>query len=519
MKDETAAFVGFTFDYDGNSSILYGRQGRIEVSFVLNAAEGERISEITYEQASSSIGIWSLQVKTNFGRNTTFIPDALDLDRPGEKFPRPFVEDPYNDVTYREQTLRAPHGQIITGFTSILGVGSQAFQTLGLQCDIMSRYTGSIYPKHHMKDDNDLSAPDLCSSVGSYLIGGITSGCKAYTYAPLDAVRRIRFSCGSVSRPRRPKEISGLWLDYFDQQPSQIIGQWISELDAVDLDPYERIVEVSICMSKLAFSFNDKFHRGRIVRLSILTSQRRLKIIQSAESLPAREYIELRFRANRLERLAFFTWAFNANWDHPRVLSLPATDSERVILWHPSSYSSIFPWMAAERALWEDMSIEGKPDQVVSIAAYRNPTYGVQYITGLDFIYSSGTKRPVGYVFGERSGEVQLRKNEIISRLEIKSGRYGILEITFHGKDPRDGRDTDLHTLASGPTETSDLTPTVHQEFDLSNRQCTRYAIGNDGSRAPWTPQNLPNKVAEGLWGFNMGDGRLILGIVYSDSE
>ncbi|KAJ9272891.1 hypothetical protein DTO212C5_1152 [Paecilomyces variotii] len=122
MKDETAAFVGFTFDYDGDSSILYGRQGRIEVSFVLNAAEGERISEITYEQASSSIGIWSLQVKTNFGRNTTFIPDALDLDRPGRKFPRPFVEDSYNDVTYREQTLRAPHGQIITGFTSILGV-------------------------------------------------------------------------------------------------------------------------------------------------------------------------------------------------------------------------------------------------------------------------------------------------------------------------------------------------------------------------------------------------------------
>lgn len=89
--------------------------------------------------------------------------------------------------------------------------------------------------------------------------------------------------------------------------------------------------------------------------------------------------------------------------------------------------------MAAERALWEDMSLEGKPDRVVSITAYRNSNCGVKYITGLEFIYSSGIKHPVGYVFGERSGEVQLWENEIISRLEIKSGLYGILEITVCG--------------------------------------------------------------------------------------
>ncbi|KAJ9195175.1 hypothetical protein DTO164E3_6936 [Paecilomyces variotii] len=475
MEDETAAFVGFTFDYEGNSSVLYGRQGRIEVSFVLNAADGERISEITYEQASSSIGLWSLQVKTSFGRNTTFVPDALRSERPGEPFlepfPAPFAQNSNNDITYRKETLRAPHGQIITGFTSILGV-----ITLYLLPSCAHQWV-------HTLSEEWLQDVRLIPMRHWMLLGAYAFLADLYL-APED-------------RRRYPGY----------------------EVDAVDLDPDERIVEVSICMSKLAFSFDEKFHRGRIVQLSILTSQRRLKIIQSAESLPVGEYIELRFRENRLERLAFFAWAFNSNWDHPRVLSIPATGSERIILWSPSSYSSISPWMAADRALWEDMSLEGKPDRVVSITAYRNSNYGVKYITGLEFIYNSGIKHPVGYVFGERSGEVQLWENEIISRLEIKSGRYGILEITFHGKDPRDGRDTDLHTLATGHTETSDLTPTVHQEFDLSNRQCTRYAIGSDGSREPWTPQDLPNKVAEGLWGFNMGDGRLILGIVYSDSE
>lgn len=54
------------------------------------------------------------------------MPDALHLERPGESIPEqflaPFEESSYNDVTYRKETLKAPHGQIITGFTSILGV-------------------------------------------------------------------------------------------------------------------------------------------------------------------------------------------------------------------------------------------------------------------------------------------------------------------------------------------------------------------------------------------------------------
>lgn len=154
----------------------------------------------------------------------------------------------------------------------------------------------------NVNTDDALSAVELCSSLGSYLIGGPFLGCKAYTYASLNAVKRVRFSCGSVSRPRKYNEISGLWLDYSDDQPSQIIGQWISEVDTIYLDPDERIVEISICMSKLAFSFSEKFHQGRVVKISIRTSHR-IKIVHSTESLPVGEYFELRFRANKLETL------------------------------------------------------------------------------------------------------------------------------------------------------------------------------------------------------------------------
>lgn len=128
-------------------------------------------------------------------------------------------------------------------------------------------------------------------------------GCKSYTYAPLDGVRRIRFSCGSVSRARKSNEISGLWLDYFERRPSEIVGQWISELDTVDIDQDERIIEVSICISKLGFSFGEKFHLGRVVRISVLTSKMRLKTVQNGEPLSVDGYIELKFRANKLQRL------------------------------------------------------------------------------------------------------------------------------------------------------------------------------------------------------------------------
>lgn len=86
--------------------------------------------------------------------------------------------------------------------------------------------------------------------------------------------------------------------------------------------------------------------------------------------------------------------------------------------------------MAAEKVLWEEVCPEGKHDRVVTIAAYRNFNYGVKYITGLEFTYKSGTIYTIGSVRGERSREVHFGDNERISRLEVTSARYGIIDIT-----------------------------------------------------------------------------------------
>lgn len=61
MNEPAAAFVGLAFEYD--EYVLFGRQGRLEISFLIDGSNGERISEVTFEQVSTSLGIRSLYVR------------------------------------------------------------------------------------------------------------------------------------------------------------------------------------------------------------------------------------------------------------------------------------------------------------------------------------------------------------------------------------------------------------------------------------------------------------------------
>lgn len=148
-------------------------------------------------------------------------------------------------------------------------------------------------------DGKDPYAAELCSSTGSHLIRSASWGCQAYTYASLESVRSIRVSRGSMGRPRESNEISGLRFDYFDGPP-KIVGQWLSEADHMDFIPGERVVEISICISKLGFSVNEKSHFGRLISISILTSQQSKTVHEDQLKDDCFKY---NFRENRLEKL------------------------------------------------------------------------------------------------------------------------------------------------------------------------------------------------------------------------
>ena len=143
------------------------------------------------------------------------------------------------------------------------------------------------------------STRELCESTGSHVIRRNFAGCQANTHASLEGVKRIVISRGSLERPREANEVSGLRLEYFEE-PSKIVGQWLTEGDHIDFSFGERIVEISIWVSKVGFSYSEKAHFGRVVSLSIVTSKQSKTVDWNR---PGEDCIQYQFRENRLERL------------------------------------------------------------------------------------------------------------------------------------------------------------------------------------------------------------------------
>lgn len=180
---------------------------------------------------------------------------------------------------------------------------SGAFQTFGIQCDYVLDPAEHEYRAKKASLDHSQSTGTLFSKVGSNLINESNSGCKAYTYASLHNVRRIRISCGSEGRPRHSYEVSGLWFDYFTSQRPSIVGQWISEVEVFTIDNDERLVELTLWVSKARYSFNKKYSLGRVIRVLMVTSYNRSIAVPSNKPLLVDNCVALTFRQNRLESL------------------------------------------------------------------------------------------------------------------------------------------------------------------------------------------------------------------------
>ncbi|KAK2796695.1 hypothetical protein FQN50_009464 [Emmonsiellopsis sp. PD_5] len=502
-------FVGLAFDLD-SQTFMFGRQGDIEVSFLIDAVRGERISHVTYEQASTSYGIWSLHVRTNAGNEIRFVPDEFTASRPGELGLLTYPGQK-SEAEYTHKCLPVPNGEVVTGFLSILEAGNGTFQTFDMRTTPISDST-PLTAKRKNKVYGGYSTAKLCSSLGSHIIGG---GHVSHTAASLVGLRCIRFSSGSSTRPRDTNEISGLWLEYFEQ-PSEIVGQWLMETDSMSLEEDETIRALSFWISKSGFCFSEKTPLGRVIRISVLTSKRE-KTVCMSEPLSPDNYIELNFRENRLEYLTSIAWAFTGSYDHPRVDS-SSSANDSIQLWHPQNFLSTLKWVVPEKVLWEDRD----SDRVVSVAAYDAPVYKIHYISGLLFTYKSGMTRRIGRPLGELTKAITCSDYERISHLEVLYGRYGLLKITFHFQGPggnlgsREPRS--LSSSSYSPESINSIEPSVcHDYIDLSSSLYRLYIIEQNNSReSDQSKQQLPDKEVIGLWGagFNT-EQKLEIGVIF----
>ena len=166
-------------------------------------------------------------------------------------------------------------------------------------------------------------------------------------------------------------------------------------------------------------------------------------------------------------------WAFNANWDHPRILYFPrTTTTSRVRLWDTMGYCQTIPWLVPEKIFWEEIDEEGRSDRLKSISAITSPIYNFTYVTGITSTYKSGATRTVGRENGARGPEFLVPDDHRLGKLELIQDKVGILEIKVSKKPMRNNRVAINLITAS---RSSPSLPPVHHIPPIIRSQALEY--------------------------------------------
>ncbi|RFU33930.1 hypothetical protein B7463_g2438, partial [Scytalidium lignicola] len=338
MFDYPAIFLGFEFIYDDGSHCFYGRRTVedykhvtwkcIELSFPIQGAQGEVISEVEVEYGNygnNGQGVESIQLHTNKGISTLFRVYSFAAEQP-------------INIPSKRSVLKPPDGEAITGFLAIPRVTNGSFQTFGIQTQVVD-YEDQLATEQ---------PPTLNCRMPVFTPGSFDIGCEimcrnrvAFTYASLSNIRCIRISQGKIGHSRTSQHISGLWLEYYDSGRPVIIGQWMTEIDSLELAVNERLTEVSIMTACEFINPECKPNLGRVIGINFVTSCGKSKQILKEDS---RGHTCLNFRANIFEDLGAIVWVFDSSWDHVRILSRRASQKENMslvpLLYGPPSCST-----------------------------------------------------------------------------------------------------------------------------------------------------------------------------------
>ncbi|PWY82080.1 hypothetical protein BO70DRAFT_314743 [Aspergillus heteromorphus CBS 117.55] len=507
MLIQSAPIIGLQFYYDDQQPLKFGGQGLIEISFLVDGPGGERITSATFEQASTVHGIVSLQLQTNHGRKVVFMANELAGPYVADISPRLRLPG-HKGIKYTKQTLQAPEGQGIVGFTSVLEASSGSFQTLGLQCEATGLRPTSAAELSTINTSRP--SAELASSLGSQLAGEASKGCTGYTSATLHKVKRIRFSRGGEDRPRLSNEISGLWLEYSDTWQSAIVGQWISEDGGFDLADGEAITGIAFWSSKSRICHNERYPLGRLVRMEISTNLR-CEMYPTVNTLSADEYTVLRFRENSIEILSQVVWAFNDAWDFVRIISTPKSTARDLILWHNTNYLEVYPWIVPEKAFWK----LNDTDNLASITCFRHPAY--QYtISGMQLTYQSGHTLDIGFVNPRHlSSQVPFQPDDTIDKIQLFATSRGLFDISFfctnkqtEATTTRAFSDTASSHMAPGANDAPDGIDT--HTIDIARRNYHYFSTAGYQRE----DQDIGEGVVVGLWGFDWAEKGLLVGLV-----
>ncbi|KAL3485009.1 hypothetical protein BJX62DRAFT_243400 [Aspergillus germanicus] len=225
MDTMSTPFIGVECHYVDHETRCFGdttKAGACEISFLIDGPAGERISHVNLLLSPRS-GLIGLQLATNYGRSATFGTIQNRLESSAISLPQ------------------IPDGEVITGLIGSRPQGRSlsGFARIGIQSQRLhpSEPTNSL----RLPNNSILYKPcPIPPEEEAQLKGNIRKFHSGYidytyhTYAPLAAVKRITSSIGSPGGSRPESAICGLKLEYHDNTPAFIVGQWFQEHTTTD---------------------------------------------------------------------------------------------------------------------------------------------------------------------------------------------------------------------------------------------------------------------------------------------
>ncbi|KAI1453037.1 hypothetical protein F4805DRAFT_444983 [Annulohypoxylon moriforme] len=420
MGGYPSVFLGICFIYSDGNERLYGRESfrnsvediastpSIRQCFLIDGPRGELMNEITIFRYPEADAIQAITISTNFDRTKQFC--LYGKDSAG------FFKD-----RVVAQVLQPESGMHFTGFHAKVQSPLGHFRDFSTHSQIIN--TNSQGPtfepsgvSHHLPITVDIqkSAEDILAYPRGF----------AFTAANIADLRKVRVSVNDESHTGVQGHISGLWLEYHDSNAPVILGQWIKELDSLDIPVGDRIVEV--------VTWHDYTNRHRRVKYGPI---KRLKLGTVRGN--TKEFLDshrggkicLQYRENPFEKLDGIFWGYNHEWDHVRVFhSLKTNGREIRSLLYSDGYSCP-PWAVVQKIFMQEVREDGRPNPVTTIEISFKEI--ASEISGLTFIYEDGRHVTLG-VRGVSGSEMTLSSDEKLVQMELKGNReHHIISMTL----------------------------------------------------------------------------------------
>ncbi|KAI0595235.1 hypothetical protein F4775DRAFT_585635 [Biscogniauxia sp. FL1348] len=435
-----AVFIGMSFNYEDGTERFYGRKGyresigslavlrAVQQSFHIDGPMGEIITKFAASYSHVHDTIQSITITTSMGRSQQF---------------RLYGKDSWGDCQEMVAILEPQPGEVFTALYARIKSPIGYFKSISACSMILDKRPS--YPDLGYLAIDSHRVPITCKALNSAAEMLAYPRGFAFTAADLTHLSKIRVSVSNEHQPASPAHLSGLQLEFSDSRNPVVLGQWVEELDALNIPPGDRLAEMTTWHDFALTHKKVKF--GKIRKLQLRTAG---GVGKEFLDPMVRGNICLNYRENPYEELVGLVWGYNHEWDHVRALYGPKPSSGGNLLIESQVGYPSPSWLVRERLFMCEVLKDGTPNPVVGIEVSCKDI-GSE-LSGLTLIYKHGDQWTLG-TRGRPLQTMTLSEDEKLVRMDIGVNRGNRIDLISFFTNT--GRKVDF-SEKSGPTPGQD---------------------------------------------------------------